>query len=145
MFPVKLYGHVIIIKRPHLPIKNISRTYFQKENSRNPKTDTKKQFPGRVTTSLKLLVLPRKKTKNYFSRSTNWLSRFLFKPSHSRNKGGGRLTNHGRIASLYPTYLTHLYQIFFYIDHNVLCLFIFFRSRSENIHICKVKPIEEAL
>ena len=102
MFPVKLHGHLIIIKRPHLPINNISCKDFQKENGRNPKTDTKKQFPHRVTTSLKLL--PRKKkTKNYFLRSTKWLSRFMFKPNHSWNKGGGRLTRHGRFASLYPT------------------------------------------
>ena len=58
MFPVRLHGPLIIIKRPHLPITNTSCKDFQKENSRNPKTDTKIQFPRHVTTFLKLL--PRK-------------------------------------------------------------------------------------
>ena len=62
--------------------------YLQKEKRRNPKTDTKKQFPRRVTTSLKLL--PRKKTtKNNFFRSTKWLSTFLFNQTILEIKGVG--------------------------------------------------------
>ena len=65
-------------------------------------TDTKKQ-----TSSPRNHVLDtdavKKKIMQSFLLSTKWLFRFLQKPKHSWNKGGGRLTRHGRFASLHPT------------------------------------------